>query len=715
MDGRLALCTLAFTLVRASWCIDDNVRVTYSTRAARVPIVLRQLGQIAKADLQTKPEMENEVLVISVRNQPLHEVLSRIATVTSGEWRKEGNTFLLTASVGTRRNEETQELNTRIRLIRADLNSRLGMEAHQKAEIQNLLKARLAHKNRQDNQEYGRQLVDENAVTRMLSGIDLTPMAQMEDGNRIVYSTDPTPMQRGLSASAFQIVDSLVKDHNVFASSKSHSNDDRLSRMSKSQARTLLWILDRQSARIGPVAKILLSIQCESSGRQWTVQLQLFDPTGNVAYAISNIYGVEGSKAATWHDKQREAHLITFSKDSREILDYGRITKKVGKSKITVTTLSPEVLQKVRRPDIYDPLSFASSDLLLGYSKLTGKPLVADIPDDCFGTSTWFLQPGWDWNTTSVEADIRSGITITAIVDPVFTVLRPASPSKSRKARGNRIALANLMQAIAQKGVPSLEDMSAFAARSPDSGLEGAFSDYFLMFVPRPVQEAMLVDMHVDWNVLRLYGYLSPALKSKLAVGIKVPISEMNSNARDALARFVFGSSAHIAVTRVTGRRFVDLPDWAMELRDVFGRIDSLEDPTEVCSKGLSDNVFVDMSVNKEFLGLEVLPSGRISTAVMGPDELVNEQMNLDSGPKALKSAVPRNLRIGDQTTLDLRIHLTPNVTVKQRLADHRFSATPKIVDANHLPADFQKIVSDRIKAIEAQDHRAKRRTHADF
>jgi len=157
------------------------------------------------------------------------------------------------------------------------------------------------------------------------------------------------------------------------------------------------------------------------------------------------------------------------------------------------------------------------------------------------------------------------------------------------------------------------------------------------------------------------------------------------------------------------------LPDWAMELRDVFGRIDSLEDPTEVCSKGLSDNVFVDMSVNKEFLGLEVLPSGRISTAVMGPDELVNEQMNLDSGPKALKSAVPRNLRIGDQTTLDLRIHLTPNVTVKQRLADHRFSATPKIVDANHLPADFQKIVSDRIKAIEAQDHRAKRRTHADF
>jgi len=57
--------------------------------------VLKDLSKAAHVDLRTSPETENEILLISVRQVPLTDLMVKIARVTSGSWRHEGKSFRL--------------------------------------------------------------------------------------------------------------------------------------------------------------------------------------------------------------------------------------------------------------------------------------------------------------------------------------------------------------------------------------------------------------------------------------------------------------------------------------------------------------------------------------------------------------------------------------------------------------------------------------------
>src|ERR1700722_11572392 len=100
------------TLLIAAVCAGRqglDTPVTYTTRAARAEAVLPELGKLAGIDLQASKDTANEILVISVKNTPLADILPRIATVTSGEWKHDGNTIRLVPNRDLRRKEDALE------------------------------------------------------------------------------------------------------------------------------------------------------------------------------------------------------------------------------------------------------------------------------------------------------------------------------------------------------------------------------------------------------------------------------------------------------------------------------------------------------------------------------------------------------------------------------------------------------------------------------
>src|SRR5579872_2339647 len=69
----------------------SDARLTYTHSAARAAVLLPEIGNAAGIELQSSTEMGNEVLLISVKDAPISEVLNRIAAVTSGRWTNHGS------------------------------------------------------------------------------------------------------------------------------------------------------------------------------------------------------------------------------------------------------------------------------------------------------------------------------------------------------------------------------------------------------------------------------------------------------------------------------------------------------------------------------------------------------------------------------------------------------------------------------------------------
>ena len=169
--------------------------------------------------------------------------------------------------------------------------------------------------------------------------------------------------------------------------------------------------------------------------------------------------------------------------------------------------LSHELHQKLFLPSMYDPLSFIETDEVLAYAKSKGKPLVAELPDKAFDSFSPLGMGSTDKKSLEAySSEIQKGTVMVAVPDTAFTVIKPALPSSSRAERLDRNALTTLMQAAQDKGVPSLDDLCAYAEAAPNPQQGGVGLIYITLFVPG----AMSIGLEgpTSWDMLRFYGQL---------------------------------------------------------------------------------------------------------------------------------------------------------------------------------------------------------------
>lgn len=146
---------------------DTSVRVTYATRAERASVVIAELSRVTKVDLRPTPDTRDEILVIVARNQTLSSLMSRIATVTSGEWQHDGTAYCLVGSKSARQQEKARELFRNINIIRRDIQSRISDQ-------RNVLTKATGRRRRTKPEEFemeaGRTRADDVALAELLKG-----------------------------------------------------------------------------------------------------------------------------------------------------------------------------------------------------------------------------------------------------------------------------------------------------------------------------------------------------------------------------------------------------------------------------------------------------------------------------------------------------------------------------------------------------------------
>ncbi|MDR3690752.1 MAG: hypothetical protein P4L46_15350 [Fimbriimonas sp.] len=722
-----ALVLTAITVSSAIACGQDlGTKVTYSTRAARASVVVKELGELAKVKLATSPQTEGEILIVSVRDQSLSDIMSRIASVTSGEWKPEGGTYRLVAD-NKRRNLEAKERHAkRLSSLQADL-KKFEDNANKQLEKLNKLATAKPAKKPGDKSVADkpiatttpgtpapvdpalaalRQKLSLSTQFNMLSlikGVDPNLLCEMTRRERLVFSTSPNRMQRSLGGDAPALVDSIIQAHNELVSRIPPAPAPDLSDLGTEAASYVLKMRRMRTSIVADAAKAVLTVKPLEFDSEATFNLRIYNREGVVVLtARANLSGFGRNKYGDDADDGPERPTteketpIQYAEDSKAL-----IAATSGKeASLGTVRLDPAVRIKIFAPDRFDPLAFADTDEILAYAKSLGKPLIADLPDSYGGLGSQSIE-----TLESVSSRIKAGDSIERVPDRDFTVLRPADPCSAREERLNRQALAELMHVVLQKGVPSLDAIANFAARTPYPGIEGMVSNYFNFFIPGFGMTGP--DFSYLWDMLRFYADLSPQSRELLRNGGRLAFSSLTADQHEALNSMLFGSSPDLA-----WESKVNVEDKLMQ--ELYGGslnemgMDYHDDPTEVAPNGVPADGFVDMKAQVESFAFPLDIEGApclASLEVLGPTELAIIKMSRDPEVNSDAQQIAPHLnhmKLGTKATLSFTFHVAPQIVLAHSLSDCRLLESGGLFAEENLPDAFMKQIAERLAKIKA-------------
>ncbi len=729
---RWSFALVGFALASSGYSQTLKSLVTFTCKAARASEVLKSLGAQAHLSLLSTPEMGNEVIVVSATNVQVEDLLNRIATATSGSWKQEGQSYRLIANSMLRRQEDKKEITDRAVAIRKLIETRVAEERKQQEALAKRLAIEAANQKATKNIDKTKtdpklppipqttqtagdmpSGAEESAITHLLLGIDASVLAQLGPKDRIVFSTNPTRRQRQLGSDATGIINNFILTHNSEVSRiPAESLDTDSGDGSEAQIAAEREMMKLRNSTIGEVAKALLAVK-RSGGSNFVfeeAELRLYDAKGKVVFSGSSSLSLDPRTLSDVPvEYQAKVAPVVPSKETPiEFSDESNALIKAFsgmETGILNFNLPPKVHKALFRPDLNDPLSFIQTDALLALAKSLSKPIVADIPDDWDGGTGGAGPLGMGkagLKLESVVKNIKEGSILCSVPDSQFLVLKPTHPTKSRQIRTDRVALASLMRAVEEKGIPSLDDLSQFAVNSPDPMENGIGFTYLICFVPGGGTES--INGLTNWDMLRFFGYTSPDSRLALANGTRISFSNLNAGQRDALENMTYGSQSLLSID--DGKITPDdgLPEWYRNVTSGMMATDFRQEPTEVCPDGLPSDGFFDIRLSSETFASPQSKDDKPMFAmlsILGPDEMSLFRLMRESKDSSaqMNNFLPlfTNFKLGQRTNMAFTFHLASQTCVKQTLRDHRMPAGSPAIAENNFPSDFQKAIAKKL------------------
>ncbi|MFQ3677349.1 MAG: hypothetical protein SNJ74_05355 [Fimbriimonadaceae bacterium] len=376
-------------------------------------------------------------------------------------------------------------------------------------------------------------------------------------------------------------------------------------------------------------------------------------------------------------------------------------------------TLSRGLEEKLLRPDQYDPLSFGPSEGLIAASKAKRLNLVANLPDSLAGGLGQLMQamsPGSGPASTVHQflARMFASSDVQAAIDGGWLTVEPKEPSKSRRERVDRRALAALLADTRRTGTLSLDALAAYAVDNPPPTQSPGALLHIMLMAPGAVggmQGAMS-----DWNLLRFWGTLGQAQRETLFRGGTIAFGQLTPVQRTSLERVLFGPNANLRVTQGTGNRtprgglmgMVEnmLPRPARDFR---------EEPTEIMPTGLPAMGTISASNRVETVAYPAGTSaGIMGRMALGPTELAMFQWVREQGNLPMGGVMPNieNVRIGERRNTTLTFTVAPGVTATRNLTDDRVDANAAPVSMNSLPPAFRAAVEQELSRLRQEGNR---------
>ncbi|MGI8923625.1 MAG: hypothetical protein ACR2HJ_06225 [Fimbriimonadales bacterium] len=674
---RIAAAVLTACVSLAGYSQEPDPKVTYSTVAVPVKRAVEEIAKATGAKIDVAGDILSEIVIISVTEAPLSELMSRLATVTSGEWTTEGGVRWLKYSKATfekerktRRTRRLAGLAASIKKIKEDLAAPKKNVKPQVFDEDDFLEPEPSPSS--------------DATFRIASLLEPEVLVDIE--GRTVFSNRPNGMQRPLP-DVREIVSGLVDEHNKRASEIAKTLEEEsvlqpktVEEEQREQAWVRLFGVEPERRFINaPVSKVLLAVTADTGYAvdEIGVELMLFDSAGRLL--ISNYESLAAyveTDVGAFRAKSATEAPIDFSPLAREhagvLFGLGRLSAEI----------SDGLKQRLLRPDLYDPWSFADSEALLAVAKSRSMNLVANISD------SELLVRLRNQITPSAYLATLASRGETAINDgDGWIELQPVDLIAARESRLNRRVLAALVKAGYEKGLPSLDDLAAFVKESPP----------FPYLAYNYIRFFAINYVYADQELLRLYAFLSPSQRTFLRTEGSLPVRTLDAAQRRMISAMVY-KDVRYKVFREGAPLFEEAD--LLAVLGVFNRhdVDYLDEPTELLPQGLPPDATITLTISEEdaFYPSHREGEKRTYRGPMSPTDLASQSFTMSG------ETVPLNLigGLGKRSVLKFKIGLTADASIEGVLYDDRVPKDGELIRNDALPRSFLDRVDRHLEKL---------------
>ena len=521
--GTLAgLAVLSSISLAQSW--DDKVTLTVSARGAKAAVA--ELAKTSGLNLSTRGLAQNDVVLLHLKDVTVRVAAEKLAAATGSKWVEENGAWILTRTQADEREQWKADAKARKDDIEAAIKQMKDAAAESPA---------IGQGNQGQNLDMGQMFQGRGGFQRMqvqtpgaraaLELIDLIPseqLASMNPGERWVYATRPTKMQRNLPSGTSTIVTRFIKNELAFQETMLQNMVNRgnngggprgggggnrggseepspqqffevqgqrgggggqqrfnpqqmmeqnIARLRNTKPAKTYLILQNQNGSINARLEIIDDAGTTLASGNLFLMLQTPPANAPAAAGGNGLAMSDGAKGyAQLFNRPQAAQML---EGAIQIEGLGEIINMVTTSMPELNMIfdgdeSPEAVAEavrsiIARPDLNEPLSLFTSELFVSAANADQSSLVANLPDSAFQPSAALVTTGVN-NEAFWKSLDRMGMTFTKS-DGVVTAM-PKSLSKARYEQMNRNALAGLIADAAKNGYASLKNLGDYALES---------------------------------------------------------------------------------------------------------------------------------------------------------------------------------------------------------------------------------------------------------
>ncbi len=671
--------------------------IRISIKASRVPVVLQRLSGEVGTVLECLPVFENDVVLLDIRGLSQDALLNEIANVVGGKWEKSPAGLRLIPDVSQWQKDQREDQASAAKEMRSQIANRAFPP---KPESKGTEHAHVAPE------------AEGSEIAKILVGLDLTRVANMRPEERLVYSTSPTRMQLPLPDSARGVVAKLVERHNqrVGNSDEPQSAEEIAAMAMMPESMKRMMRLQRRPITAYTKANLVIANAGFLGGSQAT--LTVYNAKGEVVLVENDMVGIGGmfggmlgamseameAVAETLGDalngeepEKKEPEVeVKLSPQAKEVARVLSMMSFARTDSSTPTPPSEEVMRILAQPDQFDPLSFQTSELVLGAFPKPNRSVVARLADSASDIAV--LLP----------SEIRKQLATThEVVEEADLVrIRPLKRYFARRDRSNRTALAQLIQASQNDGAPSLKELAGYASRAAKPELTSVSGKYLLNMVPSTMSYIMMGTS--NWGLLRWYGSLDGGARGRILTGTPVNLAAIPSG---PTSEFLYSSEA---LPSPLGTETDFMSSMMSRIMPGAGSGDYSSEPTEVMPAGVPAAGTLTVTTEREYF---VVPAekkdmgGFGGISVMGIDELAMFEMfaSTEEGKKqmtVMSSSLPKNVRVGNRAKYTFRFRVSSNAEVVGSLFDDSLDKNAAPVPFGSLPANVKAQVTARAEKL---------------
>jgi len=691
-----SLMALVFAVRAVPQAATPDVKITYRTTALNAKAVLKDLSKVAGIPLTTTPTTADEVLVIRFKNEPLADAMKRIAWAVEGEWKSQGEGFVLARSSEIVHNEERRELALNIKMMKEGLDERRKsladaqtFNADEAGKLATQVNALVKRFNPQEqNSTFWREkdkLQSAGPLGRALSRLailfDPEELANMPTQSKVVYALDPTNAQRRLSPAAGDIVQAYLDEQSVWAEAAARQQ------IHNPEFNGTTYSLGDLTGGLEPLTrdkfgKMLLSVyRWNGMLPSCQFELQIADKQGKVVgRASTNIMPTYAKLESFLTAKPpADAKQLDVPAETAAMLKIYRLQR-------DESPIVESLRRKLLQPEALDPLGFATGNLLMICADEKDAQMVVDLPDTML--ESYFVDgkkfvPDWFLSRVSYPYLEKS---------PEATGIgfRPLYPASEREHRVDRSALGTFLRRYAQGTPPSIDEQASMALSLPRQSENG---------LPNTLRMGVMRDQlsTPDENVLRFYGHLDDEAKLAAIKG-NLKLSQLPPGCKEDLGRILSAQYVNLNYVQPTGNQ--DPEAWNRFYNGIY------REPTEFMPDGLTASSYLHITVTNDTVAR--VPQRYVGQASYGAQTMTPQDMawqifassrtDLFPWMATQGQSVPMNkLQYGSRAQLQFTFQFTPQIMMSQAL-ESLDMGDGRYYTLDELPEAFRKQLNEQIE-----------------